>query len=808
MMKRKLLSLLLSVLMVCSLLPGGALFAIMSYATATTTLPSGAIALVQQSASGSTNLYHDFKEMTSFPLGTKIAFLDKAYTGDKAVSMLGKGAILEVVEYAENGAQYYIGLKYGEDQISNIACYVKVIQKGAGFDSCQYGALYKVPNTSDPVQYRYFCWRGGAQNCGPLYSYEYEETTIRADMASCYLNDIAYLGSTNSADYTLTLKYTTNGSQTEYVTLDPGSYTVEKLSANEIKVTTLAETGSTITATYKIPDAIVYDKNDTQKDGCAYYPADMLGVQTAWAGENVILQTATREGYTLLYYQDASGQNYYPDNIVTMPSGGMRLTAIWKDTKAPDVTEIREVSLPTRPSEKGISLQNMVEDALTYTDNEPVSECSVILPTIPEDTQKRGCSNTYEVTVRDLAGNETTVDVKITFVPGDVEFKNLSFAKINDTSGTLTATLYEPGSDPIKESGFVWGIMQSPTVSMNNGKAKTATVVTEPDGIISVNATGLEKGVAYYTRAYVITENGVVYYSDNLLFGIDAPDYGVVTVSKVSTDGSYAVFTISRTGTEEDQTVYYRTLNGSAIAGTHFTHQADSILIPDGQSSVQVKVPISKVTTAYNSKAATSYSNVDREFSFEIYRVDGGAVLGDTTKATYVMAKDSDYQIPRTVYDTKTYATSSDVVNLKGSSDGDFVSIQTLKVADSGITYAGNANYKAYLSALGLHLSYAVSFDAKETYDCYSCFAIVKGSSIDNSSVDAESGKMTIKSYTGNLQYAVMFEHDRSDQNTNYSRYTFPVYSCAPDRDCHLTQEAYATGQRDTRAVVCLCVWQ
>ena len=93
-----------------------------------------------------------------------------------------------------------------------------------------------------------------------------------------------------------------------------------------------------------------------------------------------------------------------------------------------------------------------------------------------------------------------------------------------------SAVLYEPGSETITETGFVWGVMNQPTLALNNGRAATQNPVTQPGAAIGVHAADLQKGVTYYARAYAATLDGTVYYSDELTFGLGLPAYGTFAI--------------------------------------------------------------------------------------------------------------------------------------------------------------------------------------------------------------------------------------------------------------------------------------
>ena len=248
------------------------------------------------------------------------------------------------------------------------------------------------------------------------------------------------------------------------------------------------------------------------------------------------------------------------------------------------------------------------------------------------------------LTVRVLAKPLELSDVTATRVSGQASF-------------TLSATLLHFGEEAITETGFVWGVMQNPTIDINNGSAKTSSVVKTKNGKLSVTAAGITDGVNYYARAYVKTASGY-YYSAQKGFDIDGKKYGTFSI-KNNGDNT---FTIKRTGGSDDvQTVYYRTVNGSAIGGTHFAHTTtsnNSVTFSQGETTKTVTITEYGVTAAYNSKAATSYSNADRTYQVEIYRVDGGGSIDENNRyAMRTMTKNGNYTVDRTVYSSETSLT-------------------------------------------------------------------------------------------------------------------------------------------------------
>ena len=299
--------------------------------------------------------------------------------------------------------------------------------------------------------------------------------------------------------------------------------------------------------------------------------------------------------------------------------------------------------------------------------------------TIPKDIAALPGKKRIQVTASDAAGNTTNKDCVITVTAKPLELKlgALTAAAGSKDSFDLKAVLAHTGGDTIKETGFVWGVMPAPTVEFHNGSIKTAQVITTKNGNLSAKATGLNAGVEYYVRAYAkVTSDGKekVYYSEAGKFGFGIPQYGTFSVSSVTGSNGKATFTITRSnGTDKYQVVYYRTVNGSAVGGTHFKHQEGAVYFAEGETSKTVTVTELGVTNAYQSKAGTKYSNADRTYSLEIYRVTGGGTIDQARRSMQrTMAKDSSYTVDRSVYTTeKTITHVADTSGINGQQIAD-----------------------------------------------------------------------------------------------------------------------------------------
>ena len=362
-------------------------------------------------------------------------------------------------------------------------------------------------------------------------------------------------------------------------------------------------------------------------------------------------------------------KNRGPKNVYSKDSG---ISYSWTATVEPGQTwsryvligtgsaEQMNVGTPTIPQPEEIVPDpeitlNTSELYLTEGDSLPAdwnsyiasSKGTVTVTGKPASTNTPG---TYTVSYKAVNSKGTaSADLKLHVIPKPAALSQTTSTASVTNSFTLTATMLQTGGVNWTETGFVYGALQNPTMTLNDGSVKTASAVNMKNGSIKAVATGLTEGITYYARAYAKASDGtIIYGAQSAGFGLNAPNYGTFQV----TNSGSNTFTISRTGgTDGAQTVYYRTVNGSAVGGTHFTHKADSVTFAKGVRSKNVTVTEKTANTAYYTNDITAYTNADRTYQLEIYRVEGGATIdGNKAKATRTMTKSSSYTISRNVY--------------------------------------------------------------------------------------------------------------------------------------------------------------
>ncbi len=403
-----------------------------------------------------------------------------------------------------------------------------------------------------------------------------------------------------------------------------------------------------------------------------------------------------------------------------------------------------------------------------------------------EDISNTG--GTATVTAVDYAGNKDTFEVEI--IPAYKPLQ-LGAPTARRTDGTqsfeLEAELISTGGLEIAETGFVWGVMQNPTTSLNNGKAVSKPTAGKGESITA--EAEIVDGVTYYARAYLIA-GGTTYYSGQVNFSINAKNYGTVSI----TNNGDNTFTVSRDGTDGEQRVYYRTVNGSAVGGTHFEHRTGSVTIPAGSSTASEKISITElgVDAQYGDNPATAYSNAPRTYQVEIYRVEGGATLGENSAAARSMT--GNRTVDRTLFDEYTVNGTTENKQ-RGDYEKDKLGWTSDNIGTAAIeTAAVNREGYDYWQYTAQSLRYYLSFTAWEEEKGYQSIQILPGTTLDTSLYPYDNNfKGSID--VSRVLYAAMFEHGKTDLSKNPVNYRFPVDKENFPADSTLTKYLYHSGQ-------------
>ena len=392
------------------------------------------------------------------------------------------------------------------------------------------------------------------------------------------------------------------------------------------------------------------------------------------------------------------------------------------------------------------------------------------------------------VTAVDYAGNTSskTIGIQPRFQP-----LQLGVPTAQRQGGTavfdLRAQLIATGGLSVVETGFVWGVMQNPTTTLNNGRTASPEPAGKGDTIAA--EVSVVDGVNYYARAYLKTK-GTTYYSQQVRFSVGAKDYGTISICNNGDN----TFTVSRDGTDGAQTVYYRTVNGSAVGGTHFTHQTGSVTIADKEKTADTTITIAEqgVNAAHDEKPATGYSNAPRTYQVEIYRVEGGAAIGDESRATRTM--DGNRTVNRSLFDEYSVnGTQADTQRGDYEEDG-YGWTKGKYGKNSSETARVNRDGDGYWQHTAESIRYYLTFDAWESDKGYQAIQIVPGTQLDTTIYPYQSG-IQGEIDKSKVLYAALFEHGKSDLSKTPLSYRFPDDGSFPSASSTLTLSLYHSGQ-------------
>ncbi len=428
-------------------------------------------------------------------------------------------------------------------------------------------------------------------------------------------------------------------------------------------------------------------------------------------------------------YQGDSGLAY-AWNISISP-GGTWTSYVLIGTGNPE--QMNNITIPTIPNPEPVipqpSIALSTSDAY-FTEDDKLpdwktyissSEGKVTITGAPANSQT---PKDYPVVY--TASNSQGTDSKtltVHILPKPAELSQTKAISSGTESFSLSATLNRTGGLTWTETGFVYGALQNPTLTLNDGSVTTTPAVSTKNGKLTASVTNLTAGINYYARAYAMTSDGtVIYGSQSTGFGLSVPSYGVFSVKN---NGNHT-FTIERTGgTDGAQTVYYRTVNGSAIGGTHFTHQSGKVVFQKDERSKQVTVTEFGATQPYSKNPSTAYANANRTYQLEIYRVDGGATINaskNTAKRT--MTVDNTYWVDRNTYSTE--KSKVDITKTSGTNGRQIADTEKKQGGtDTNVSFITNRfspNYKNYRNDVNLSNYYTSNLSQYLQHTCSAWF--------------------------------------------------------------------------------------
>lgn len=225
---------------------------------------------------------------------------------------------------------------------------------------------------------------------------------------------------------------------------------------------------------------------------------------------------------------------------------------------------------------------------------------------------------------------------------------------------------------------------------------------------------------------------------------------------------SSSTFTITRSGDlSVTETVCFRTVSLSAIAGQHFTDISGQLTFGVDEDSKDVKVTeLTPSNESYKYQTATT-----RKYRFEV--LDQGGFLLANCDRTY------------------TTGSSISTSNFLNTTKTGTIQSSVFKVTEDGYNQAGlpktiastsfyNAATQGYLSTAGAQLRMTLEFEAKEEQDGYQYLQILTDNvdTYDTGSDKGDPGKISISRYMAGFEIK-----SGGAYTTSYKTFTFPVTS-------------------------------
>lgn len=385
-------------------------------------------------------------------------------------------------------------------------------------------------------------------------------------------------------------------------------------------------------------------------------------------------------------------------------------------------------------------------------------------------------------------------------------------------------------------------------------KAEARNLTTAANGIITLYAqwTPIEYRISYYLNGgtnslsnptvYTIETSTIVFadpshftegnifagwYTDsgftNAITEIPTGSTGDITLyAKWINYGKFAIsnngdntFTITRTGgTDMEQKVFFRTLNGSAIGGTHFTHQENSVLFAHGQQSATITITEKGANAAYQNNAATAYTLTSREYFVEIYDVIGGAALGSTTKAKRTMSNNASYIVSES--DMKNYKKVANVQKSNGgqsglevfeNSGGGYNSTIYTGLSSNALNTTEYGNLSSYISATANGMKVQLR-NFKGTDDGWRMYRYVLFNTSSGNAAFSANKNGNIPNIPSGTKAVVVYGINTDTNNTDSYSVSLPaakgqvLSASGTSRTVTVSEAAFASGQPSTEYVL------
>ena len=213
----------------------------------------------------------------------------------------------------------------------------------------------------------------------------------------------------------------------------------------------------------------------------------------------------------------------------------------------------------------------------------------------------------------------------------------VSNINVGEQTATLNGKIEEEGVPAYYERGFVYGLINNPTIQDTQVTATGSGI-----GEYSANISFLERNKTYYVRAYAINEGGINYSGEQVQFSLDISKASVSIKSATNPDIDNksivlngTILTVGEPEYTERGFVYNKSGNPSIL---------DDVVTVSGSGSgdYSVKVQGLELNTEYYAKAyvinegGISYS--DKQLSFSIKTTNPVVAMTSVTEINYSKA--------------------------------------------------------------------------------------------------------------------------------------------------------------------------
>ena len=242
------------------------------------------------------------------------------------------------------------------------------------------------------------------------------------------------------------------------------------------------------------------------------------------------------------------------------------------------------------------------------------------------------------------------------------------------------------------------------------------------------------------------------------------------TASSVG-NNKYAYFTVTRTETEAVETVKYRTVSLTAVAGRHYEEQTGELTFNKGESTKKITINELELDSEGIIYRYSTPDVANRHYRFELLNADDVTVLASSDRDLY---HNTQYDVyPTKIFQNVVMPFFTDPVKVDDASTGFGQADYTIQLNDFFFATAP----QAYLISSGMKLAMTFGFQAKEKEDGYQYIQVLvdEYKNYDSGNKDGD---------VGDINYAHLmagFGHDPGKKNTHYANYSFPVPATADE---------------------------